>query len=59
VRVHDNGIGIDRDLIAKERGGHFGVRGMQERAERIGAELNFDSTGSGTEVELIPVRLSI
>lgn len=58
VRVRDDGIGIDRDLAAKEREGHFGVRGMQERAGRIGAELNFDPTGSGTEVErIVPGRL--
>jgi signal transduction histidine kinase len=26
---------------------------MRERAERIGAKLRFDSTSSGTEIELI------
>jgi signal transduction histidine kinase/ligand-binding sensor domain-containing protein len=53
VRIRDNGIGIDPNLVAKGREGHFGIRGMQERAERIGAKLRFDSTGSGTVVELI------
>jgi signal transduction histidine kinase len=53
VRVRDNGIGIDRAIVAKGRKGHFGVPGMHERADRIGAKLRFNSTSSGTEVELI------
>jgi signal transduction histidine kinase/ligand-binding sensor domain-containing protein len=53
VRVRDNGIGIDQDVIVKGKDGHFGVRGMRERAERIGAKLRFDSTSLGTAVELI------
>ncbi len=32
---------------------------MRERAERIGAKLHFDSTRSGTQVELIvPAQLT-
>ena len=34
-------------------GGHFGVIGMRERAERIGGELRLDSRrGEGTSIEL-------
>jgi nitrate/nitrite-specific signal transduction histidine kinase len=51
--VRDNGIGFDEERVAKGKDGHFGVRGMRERAERIGAKLHFDSTRSGTHVELI------
>ena len=53
VRVRDNGIGIDQAIVAKGKKGHFGVPGMHERADRIGAKLRFNSTSSGTEVELI------
>ena len=53
VVVRDNGIGFDEQRVAKGKDGHFGVRGMRERAERIGAKLHFDSTRSGTHVELI------
>ena len=53
VVVRDNGIGFDEERVAKGKDGHFGVRGMRERAERIGAKLHFDSTRSGTHVELI------
>jgi signal transduction histidine kinase len=53
VRIRDNGIGIDRDVLARGKEGHFGIRGMHERAERIGAKLRLKSTVAGTEVELI------
>jgi signal transduction histidine kinase len=59
VVVSDNGIGFDEERVSQGKDGHFGVRGMRERAERIGAKLQFDSTRSGTHVELIvPARLS-
>jgi ligand-binding sensor domain-containing protein/signal transduction histidine kinase len=54
ISVHDNGSGIDEDTIARGRPGHHGIRGMRERAERIGATLSIKSSaGQGTEVELI------
>jgi signal transduction histidine kinase len=53
VVVRDNGIGFDQERVAGGQNGHFGVRGMRERAERIGAKLHFDSSRSGTHVELI------
>jgi signal transduction histidine kinase len=59
VRVRDNGTGIDSAVIDKGKAGHFGVKGMQERAERIGAKLRFHSSPAGTEVELVvPGRLT-
>lgn len=59
VVVRDNGIGFDEERVAKGKEGHFGVRGMRERAERVGAKLHFDSTRSGTLVELIvPAKLT-
>ncbi len=53
VRVRDNGIGINQEVVVKGKKGHFGVAGMRERADRIGAKLRFNSTSAGTEVELI------
>jgi signal transduction histidine kinase len=54
IRVRDNGRGIDaRVLKDGERPGHWGLRGVRERAERIGAQLDFWSeSGAGTEVQL-------
>ena len=53
LRVRDNGIGITQELILKGKEGHYGVMGMRERAEHIGARLQFISSETGTEVELI------
>ncbi|WP_161989052.1 sensor histidine kinase [Sphingomonas glacialis] len=61
VTVSDNGVGMpdgrDKTAIAE---GHFGVLGMRERAERIGATLNlFARRAGGTEMTLnVPARLA-
>jgi signal transduction histidine kinase/ligand-binding sensor domain-containing protein len=61
VRVRDDGKGIDPKLLAEEgRAGHFGLRGMRERAKLAGGQLTVWSSDrrsaakleSGTEVEL-------
>jgi signal transduction histidine kinase len=54
VRIRDDGKGIDTDFL-KEGGrpGHWGLRGIRERAERIGARVDFWSeAGAGTEVQI-------
>jgi signal transduction histidine kinase len=54
VRVKDNGKGIDPAIVAAGKDGHFGLLGMRERADRIGAELILDSSAnSGTEITLV------
>jgi signal transduction histidine kinase len=51
--VRDNGCGIDPQNLQWTQNGHWGLRGMRERAERIGARLRVLSrTALGTEVEL-------
>jgi signal transduction histidine kinase/ligand-binding sensor domain-containing protein len=57
VRVRDNGKGIPKVLGGDGREGHFGLRGMRERAKLIGGKLTvWSELDSGTEVELsIPV----
>jgi ligand-binding sensor domain-containing protein/signal transduction histidine kinase len=54
VLVRDDGKGIDPKLINDYKSaGHFGLRGMTERAELIGGKLTVrNGVGSGTEVEL-------
>jgi ligand-binding sensor domain-containing protein/signal transduction histidine kinase len=53
VIVRDNGIGIDADVLRGGREGHWGLSGMRERAERIGARLRVLSrVAAGTEMEL-------
>jgi signal transduction histidine kinase len=53
LRVRDNGRGIAPDVLTKGKRDHFGLNGMQERADRMGAKLIFHSKNPGTEVELI------
>jgi len=53
VSVRDNGCGIKPELLRFGREGHWGLSGMRERAERIGAKFRVMSAASaGTEVEL-------
>jgi signal transduction histidine kinase len=53
VVVRDNGCGVDPLVLESGREGHWGLSGMRERAERIGARLHLRSRPlSGTEVEL-------
>jgi signal transduction histidine kinase len=61
LRIRDDGKGIDPAIMAAGgRSGHFGIPGMRERAERIGAHLDFWSRqGAGTEVQLwIPASIA-
>ncbi len=54
LRVRDNGKGIDPKLISDDgREGHFGLRGIRERAKLIGGKLTvWSELDAGTEVEL-------
>jgi ligand-binding sensor domain-containing protein/signal transduction histidine kinase len=53
VVVRDDGCGISQEIIDSGREGHWGLRGMQERAEQVGGHLHLRSrVGGGTEVEL-------
>jgi len=54
IRIRDDGKGIDPSVLkAGGLAGHWGLRGVRERAARIGAQLDFWSeAGAGTEVQL-------
>ncbi|HUB79111.1 MAG TPA: two-component regulator propeller domain-containing protein [Bryobacteraceae bacterium] len=53
LQIRDNGRGFDTPDVFSSRGGHFGLIGMRERAERLGGELHLASNpGEGTEVEV-------
>lgn len=60
LRVRDDGKGIDPKVLAGGQAGHFGIPGMRERAQRIGAHLEFWSElGAGAEVELtVPASMA-
>src|SRR5258708_6076104 len=60
VHVSDDGCGIDPEVLRAGRDGHWGLPGMRERAERIGAKLHvWSSATAGTEVELsVPSQIA-
>ena len=55
LQIMDNGAGfvVPKSPAAFVAGGHFGLIGLYERAQLIGAQLEITSTlGKGTEVEI-------
>lgn len=54
LNVRDNGSGVPEDIL--QHGGvdkHYGLPGMKERAEQIGARFSiFSRAGAGTEIEV-------
>jgi signal transduction histidine kinase/ligand-binding sensor domain-containing protein len=53
LRVEDDGRGFEQQEAFSTAGGHFGLLGMRERAERLGGALNLSShPGDGTQVEV-------
>ena len=54
ILVRDDGTGIDPEVLQSGREGHWGLAGMRERAENIGARLKvWSRANAGTEVELV------
>ena len=54
LRVTDDGAGFDPAQLKQVREGHFGWRGIGERAEQIRAKVDLKSQpGRGTEVTTI------
>lgn len=54
LQVSDDGVGFRTAGEDLSRHGHFGLQGMRERAERLGARLSVSSTeGEGTVVALV------
>ena len=61
LRVRDDGRGIDPAVLSRQGSeGHFGLRGMRERATLIGGELTvWSEVEAGTEVELrVPAKFA-
>ena len=60
VLIRDNGSGINPQVLRHGREGHWGLTGMKERTERIGAKLRVLSRAeAGTEVEIsVPGQLA-
>jgi signal transduction histidine kinase/ligand-binding sensor domain-containing protein len=61
LNVRDDGTGVSQDIL--QHGGvdkHYGLPGMKERAEQIGARFSiFSRAGAGTEIEVrVPSRVA-
>jgi signal transduction histidine kinase len=54
LRVRDDGKGLDPKVLeVGHRPGHWGLAGIHERAQQIGAQLRiWSEAGAGTEIEL-------
>jgi signal transduction histidine kinase len=54
LRIRDNGKGIDPQILCTDGlSGHYGLRGMRERAKCLGGELTiWSEVNSGTEIDL-------
>jgi signal transduction histidine kinase len=49
ITVADNGTGFEPSVLPD---GHYGIMGMKERADRIGATVRIDSSQAGTKVHV-------
>jgi signal transduction histidine kinase len=58
--ISDNGVGIGSEVVENGKEGHFGLRGMRERAQRIGSKFTLvSSPDSGTVITLVvPGRIA-
>jgi len=53
LQIRDDGVGIAPEVVEGGRSNHYGLGGMRERAEKIGAKLEISSAnGTGTEIDL-------
>jgi signal transduction histidine kinase/ligand-binding sensor domain-containing protein len=53
LRIRDDGAGIPGAILGEGKPGHYGLRGMRERAKQLGAKLDiWSGPNAGTEIEL-------
>jgi len=53
LRIRDDGKGMDLKVLQADGRGHWGLRGVRERAQRIGAKLDvWSEAGAGAEFQL-------
>jgi signal transduction histidine kinase len=51
LSVQDDGVGFDAGKATTLAGGHFGLLGMRERAEKINGEFRlWSEPGKGTKI---------
>jgi signal transduction histidine kinase len=55
LRIEDDGIGFD---VGTPRQGHYGIIGLHEQAQLIGAHLRIDSARGHGTVLTVTLRMS-
>src|SRR5262249_32623200 len=60
LQVRDSGVGIDPAILESGKDGHFGLRGMKERAARINGRFRITTAAPpGTTITLVvPGRIA-
>jgi signal transduction histidine kinase len=60
LQIRDDGAGITPEMLERGRPDHYGLSGMRERSQKIGAKLEiWSGTGKGTEIDFtIPASLA-
>lgn len=60
LRIRDDGKGMDLKVLQGDGSGHWGLRGVRERAQRIGAKLDvWSEAGAGAEFQLtVPAAIA-
>ena len=53
LQIRDDGVGIAPEILEGGRSNHYGLAGMRERAEKLGAKMEIWSAAeTGTEIDL-------
>jgi signal transduction histidine kinase/ligand-binding sensor domain-containing protein len=55
LRISDDGVGIDPEIMRRGKPGHFGLQGMRERAARILGKFSVESSASSGSVITLAV----
>ena len=60
LQIRDDGVGISPEILEGGRSNHYGLAGMRERSEKIGAKLEiWSAAGTGTEIRLsVPAQIA-
>jgi len=60
LRIRDDGKGMDLKVLQGDSSGHWGLRGVRERAQRMGAKLDvWSEAGAGAEFQLtVPAAIA-
>ncbi|HTY85571.1 MAG TPA: two-component regulator propeller domain-containing protein [Silvibacterium sp.] len=60
LRINDDGLGFDSQVLSASPDGHYGLIGIRERVERVGGKFSVHSrVGAGTELVMEVPRQAV